>query len=143
MYLISAGLAGLLAQILPVFIVLLVLEQNRFNRAHTLDYLPLTSRPVALGSLSGRRLALLSVNVLSVVLCLVVVQLGDQGFRDLNEAAIWTDIEFVAAALFSTVIYASSLSVLVFFTIFAWRIAYKEIVSSPDFRDAANASSDR
>lgn len=143
MYLITSGLAGLLAQVLPIFIVLLVLEQNRFNAVHTVDYLPLADRSVARGSISGRRLALLSVNVLSVVLCLLVVQLGDHGFSDLNQAASWTNVGFLLAVLFSTVIYASTLSVLVFFTIIAWRIAFAEIISSSDFRDAVESSADR
>lgn len=140
MYLITSELAGLLAQILPVFIVLLVLEQSRFNAVHTLHHVPLEEKPVARGAISGRRLALLSINVVSVVLCLLVVQLGDQGFRDLNQAASWTNQGFLFAVVFSTVIYASTLSVLIFFTSLAWRIAFTDIITGPDFRDAVKRS---
>ena len=141
MYLITAELAGLLAQILPVFIVLLVLEQSKFNAVHTLQHVPIKDRAVARGAISGWRLALLSLNVVSVVLCLVVVQLGDQGFKDLNQAASLTNRGFLSALVVSTVIYASTLCILIFFTILAWRIAFTDIISGHEFKDAIKAPS--
>jgi len=141
MYLISSELAALLSQILPVFIVLLILEQSRINAAHRLDHVAVREKPVVQGKISGRRLALLSASVASVIMCLFVVQLGDQGFRDLNQAASPYNQAFMSAVTFSTLIYASTLSVFVYFTILAWRISFTNIVTGPEFKEAVKPSS--
>lgn len=140
MYLITSELAGLLAVILPVFIVLLILEQRTFSVADKIIDVPEEDKPVARAWIAGRRLALLVSNVLSVVLCLLIVQLGDQGFSDLNEVAGMGNGLFMSAVALSTLIYASSLAVLAFLTISAYRIAFADIVDAPEFEAALGRS---
>lgn len=139
MYLMTSDLAGLLAQILPAFIVLFVLEQRRFNVAGQTGSVPAAQKATARARIYGWRLALLVFNVLSVAICLAVVQLGDQGFRDLNEDAGLENRWFMAAVALSTIVYASVLAVLAFLTVAAYRIAVAEIEDSPDYAVALQA----
>lgn len=141
MLLITSDLAGLLAQILPAFIVLLVLEQRRFDAAHNVGHIPDSERVIIRARSSGRRQALLLSNILSVIICLVVVQLGDQGFRDLNAVASLSSSLFMSAFVLSIIIYASTIGILVFLTIAAYRIAFTDLMDGPDFEAALRARS--
>lgn len=139
MFLITVEAAGLMAQILPAFILLLVLEGHRLTVTSRRKGESAQDAFILSAKHEGNRVVLILVNMVATGLCIYFVQRGSDHLNALEELGALAASDrgpLVFAQLASAWIYASPVPIFLFLIMSAFRMNEYDRTKHPLYKDA-------
>ncbi len=146
MFLISVEAAGLMAQILPAFILILVLEGHRLTVTSRRKGESAQTALNRSGKHEGDRVVLILANMVATGLCIYFVQRGSDHLHQLAELGALPASDrgpLVFAQIASGWIYASPVAVFLFLIMSACRMNDSDLTKHPLYKDAVKEVAER